>query len=109
MSIYSKQLVAMQRLTTVRTPLYTVPAGKIAVVKELQFFCVAVGATPNFSLQIHNTPLPNIDVMSFTPTALQQFFAQCRLVLEVGDQLLLRATPAGTLINFGASGYELAA
>lgn len=108
MSVYSKQLVFPTRLTTTRTPLYTVPANTVAIIREWYFLCIAVGTSPNFNLQIHPTSGSNIDVLNLTPTAGQQFLESRRLVLLAGQQLLLRATPSGTLINFGVSGYELA-
>lgn len=109
MSIYSKRLVRPSRLTAVRTVLYTVPAGKVAIVREWWMLCIAVGVAPNFNLQVHTTEAGNFDVLNFTPTAGQAFLEERRLVLPAGYQLLLRATPAATLINFGASGYELTA
>jgi len=104
--VYSKQLVNHAGFSGVATAAYTVPAGFVAVIRQMT---IAVGA--NITPGAGNFRGPTLGVLfTFGPaiptSGLQDAQRSGRWVLNEGESLYIE-TDGGWIADFFASGYEL--
>lgn len=103
--VYSARLGAAVTGTGQGVLLYTVPAGVVAVVRDIRLRCEAAGAATAVQVYVHtgglNYTIFEVKTMDADTTAQNDG----RAVLEAGDTLMCRA--GGNPVEFYVSGYEL--